>query len=532
MIKFASFELDERRAELRDRDGRVVHLRVKSFELLRFFLANPGVLLSKQELMAAVWPTVHVGEDSLFQCIREIRSALGDEDRALIKVVSGRGYRFDAVVEADGVASAGAMEQHAPVAVAAPQHSKWRLPAAVAIAAMMILIAAIGSYHVHDSVPTIAVRPLVVSGNDLEASLGEDVRSRLVDGLARIESLQVLASRDEEADYLVTAELRRTGAGVEVHSRVTAARSNEIRWTASASIDPVALSDAGLAADRLSAAIGHPLAGHLGTGALDTTPTATRARVAIEQANQQIAQASLERFIVARSILETALVKDSASIELQVALSALLLRAVQTGWYVGDDAEAATAKARQHLERALRSDNGSIAAHEAYCRLLSATNQFVEALVACAEALTLDPWNGGALYNMGLSQLYLGRFEDALATFRQAHRFGTPETARWTWTLGIGWALALLDRPAEAVGWLEQSVAITPASGRPQFVLAATYQMLGRTEEAAQAIAAGLKIRPGSKAANVRLPEQHASTAFVAASDRMVALAVAAGLPQ
>ena len=44
--------------------------------------------------MEAIWPNVHVGEDSLFQCIREIRTALGDDRREMIKLVSGRGYLF------------------------------------------------------------------------------------------------------------------------------------------------------------------------------------------------------------------------------------------------------------------------------------------------------------------------------------------------------------------------------------------------------------------------------------------------------
>src|SRR5690242_21109093 len=66
--------------------------------MLRMLAANAGRVVSKQELMEAVWPNVHVSEDSLFQCIRELRSALGDSERRLIKVVSGRGYMFEAIV--------------------------------------------------------------------------------------------------------------------------------------------------------------------------------------------------------------------------------------------------------------------------------------------------------------------------------------------------------------------------------------------------------------------------------------------------
>jgi DNA-binding winged helix-turn-helix (wHTH) protein len=94
-VRFAGFELDQQRAELRWPDGRQIKLRPKTLEMLQLFAANAGRVLSKQELMEAVWPNIHVAEDSLFQCIREVRSALGDDRRQMIRVVSGRGYVFD-----------------------------------------------------------------------------------------------------------------------------------------------------------------------------------------------------------------------------------------------------------------------------------------------------------------------------------------------------------------------------------------------------------------------------------------------------
>ena len=51
--------------------------------------------------MEAVWPNVHVGDDSLFKCIRELRAALGDDRRQLIKLVSGHGYLLDAEVSSE-----------------------------------------------------------------------------------------------------------------------------------------------------------------------------------------------------------------------------------------------------------------------------------------------------------------------------------------------------------------------------------------------------------------------------------------------
>ena len=56
---------------------------------------NAGHLLGKDELMTLLWPRVVVVEDSLVQCVVELRRALGDSDRRIVRTVAGRGYRFD-----------------------------------------------------------------------------------------------------------------------------------------------------------------------------------------------------------------------------------------------------------------------------------------------------------------------------------------------------------------------------------------------------------------------------------------------------
>jgi hypothetical protein len=70
--------------------------------------------------MEAVWPNVHVGEDSLFQCIREIRAALGDDKRQVVRVISGRGYLFQAEVTEVPVPGAGAPEAPRPSSLPPP----------------------------------------------------------------------------------------------------------------------------------------------------------------------------------------------------------------------------------------------------------------------------------------------------------------------------------------------------------------------------------------------------------------------------
>jgi formylglycine-generating enzyme required for sulfatase activity len=97
VVQFDRFVLDLARGCLRvgDQD---IDLRPKTFEVLCYLAGNAGRLVLKQELFEAIWPNVTVGDDSLVQCIRELRLKLGDDDRRLIKTVSRRGYLLDASV--------------------------------------------------------------------------------------------------------------------------------------------------------------------------------------------------------------------------------------------------------------------------------------------------------------------------------------------------------------------------------------------------------------------------------------------------
>jgi adenylate cyclase len=93
LYAFDGYTLDLIRGCLRNAGGEI-QLRAKSFELLRYLVQNAGRLISKDELVTAVWPNVIVGDDSLAQCMSELRNALSDLDRRIIKTVPRRGYLF------------------------------------------------------------------------------------------------------------------------------------------------------------------------------------------------------------------------------------------------------------------------------------------------------------------------------------------------------------------------------------------------------------------------------------------------------
>jgi len=95
--RFGEYELDPEHASLK-RGGEEVTLRAKSFDVLAYLVERHGRLVTKPELIDAVWRDVSVADNSLAQCILEIRRALDDEAQQLIRTVARRGYIFDAPV--------------------------------------------------------------------------------------------------------------------------------------------------------------------------------------------------------------------------------------------------------------------------------------------------------------------------------------------------------------------------------------------------------------------------------------------------
>ena len=98
---FGRFQLDIEN-ELLMRDGEPVRLRPKAFAMLAHLAASAGRLVTKDQLLDAIWPGVFVGDAAVKTCMREIRDALGDDARqpAFIETAHRRGYRFIAPVDA------------------------------------------------------------------------------------------------------------------------------------------------------------------------------------------------------------------------------------------------------------------------------------------------------------------------------------------------------------------------------------------------------------------------------------------------
>jgi len=95
--RFGKFTLDPRRGTVLNAD-RAVKLRPKVYDALLYLLENRGRLIGKEELIHVLWSDAFVTEDSLVQCVVELRRALDDRAQEIVKTVPRRGYVFTAEV--------------------------------------------------------------------------------------------------------------------------------------------------------------------------------------------------------------------------------------------------------------------------------------------------------------------------------------------------------------------------------------------------------------------------------------------------
>jgi DNA-binding winged helix-turn-helix (wHTH) protein/TolB-like protein/Flp pilus assembly protein TadD len=116
---FEGFRLDRARRRLLGPDGQALPLSARAYDVLAFLVENRTRVVSKDELMRAVWSRVVVEENNLNQAIYSIRKALGDtrQEPRFVLTVAGRGYQFIAdtrVERADEAVAPSAPSQPAP----------------------------------------------------------------------------------------------------------------------------------------------------------------------------------------------------------------------------------------------------------------------------------------------------------------------------------------------------------------------------------------------------------------------------------
>lgn len=205
--RFGPFQLDAARRVLLH-DGEPVSITPKALDILLFMVRNPGRLLTKDELLEAVWSDTAVEEGNLARNVSTLRAALGEHptEHRYIVTEFGRGYRFvGAVEELDGsglVGSSPVADRGSRRTAGASSHARARHRRSVLLLAILALAALAGlGYlsHVRSSaggavgIDSLAILPFADPSQTGINGIGEGLAESLVTDLSQEGELRVVS---------------------------------------------------------------------------------------------------------------------------------------------------------------------------------------------------------------------------------------------------------------------------------------------------------------------------------------------------
>ncbi|UPJ46950.1 winged helix-turn-helix domain-containing protein [Bradyrhizobium sp. 200] len=560
VLRFAGFVVDLDRGELRV-GGAAVSLRPKTFALLAYLAGHPGRLLTKDELIEAVWPDVTVTDDSLVQCVSELRAALGDDGQSLIKTVPRRGYLLDATPveatqadKASGINANAAPSHDAPPRAAARSRS---LPPLVAVAAAVALVGTLwfalghrGQSGAVVSKNTITILPLAGVGGQNAVDLAEAVTEDLTIEVSRLPDTIVVAhaagnapagldsdapsiGRRLNVDYVLSGSLQRQGEAVSIAVKLQTAASGALLWSERfdygeqagwnwrrditariANQLKVRIDESGTPFDnpyagRTFAAIDPTLQGWRMLKRVWAREEPQRARALFEQALQIDPDSATALSGLALSHITEVLNRSSKTPHNQIALAA------------------------QAIERSLALQPNDPRANYVRSLVLSTQGRIDEAEQAIQRALSLYPNHPRALQRLGFLKLQQGHPEEVTALVTLSLRLD-PTNAEQV-SLGhftLGMAEFHLRHDDAAYEHMRQATISSPQNGFAWQWLAAIDGLNGRTEQARLNLAEYQKRFPDHTIGSLKASEYSRYSAFWQGRNRFYEGLKLAGLPE
>jgi adenylate cyclase len=488
MLEFEGYTLDIARHSLRAAD-RDVWLRPKSFELLRYLVENPDRLVTKEELLKAIWPNVVVADEALTRCVSEVRQAISDSKQCIIATVPRCGYRFTAPVARVAVPG------RAPPASDSGLRSQSPLP----------------------DRPSVAVLPFAnLSGDPRQDYFSDGITEDITTELSRFSELLVIArnssfqykgkaidirqaAQELGARYVVEGSIRRSGERIRIAAQLIDAATGAHRWGERYDRQ---LHDVFTVQDEVARAIVAILVAHVKRA--ETERALLKPPSAWEAYDYYLRGA--EAFFLHYSRRTKASLYDARRLfEQSLAIDA-------------DYARAAAALSETHVYAYYEPYDGDYLSSAALDRAL----ELAETAVRLNARLPQGRAQLGAVLH------FKGQHDAAMAEFEQAfalnpnfidHRYayvltcaGAPARAIELLEASIrldpfappifssgfmGVANYMLKRYPEAVRWLRECALRLPNMQLPHVWLASAYAQLGQIEDARREAAEVLRINPG-----------------------------------
>ena len=471
VLDFGRFRLDLVRPQLY-RDGKPVPLRRRALEILCVLASAEGAFVSKEELIARVWPNRVVEENNLYVHIASVRKALdaGSSDQSWIVTATGRGYRFAYPEKAS---------------IAAPVNGSLAGPVSGEKARIAVL--------------PFRVIPSGTEDDEFAAGLAEEI----ITALSRISWLSVISPSLCVAYRGHTIDLARVGRELGVRYAVEGAvrkTSGRLRVTYR-----LVETETGscLASDRFNGTLADILelqekvAVGL-TGAIEPTLQAVCAERSLDRSVDELTAHDLYlrgyamalsagvRFREALPLLETAIAQDPGYAPALAWASVGCVRMVMDGR--SNNPQSDRQKGTDYAWRALElgSDDPRVISN---CALtLGYVGEDIGAVTALSNrALALNPAHARSWHISGMLRFYAGDLDTAIDHVETSLRLSPRLRVGWgnTW---IGAAHFLSGRFEEAVPKLFIAIQEDPSFPDPYRFLSACYAHMNRRDKAQEIV--------------------------------------------
>ncbi|MET3909792.1 TolB-like protein [Bradyrhizobium sp. S3.3.6] len=495
---FENCVFDTDRRELH-RDAGIVAIAPKVFDLLDYLIRNRERVVSKDDLINAVWNGRSVSDEALTTRLNAARNAIGDsgQEQRLIKTLPRKGFRFvGPILQAQGPAGA-------PIANDRPmEHPRpvLALP----------------------DKPSIAVLPFQNLSDDPEQEYFADgMVEDIITGLSRSKLLFVISrnssftykgeavdikriSRELGVRYVLEGSVRKAGRRVRVTGQLIDASTDTHIW---ADRFDGELEDIFDLQDRLTSGVIGAMSPQLERAEIERArrkPTESlQAYDYYLRSKFSIYQWTREGSVEALRMTKLAISLDPAFAVAYASGANIFGQKKGFGWI--EDAAKERAESRQLVERAVQLDQDDplVLAHAAHVYSYMLGEPETGSALA-ARAIALDPNLAMARLWAGWAQVFLGNHDAAIEQFSAAIRLSPVDPHLFIPQTGMAFAHFFAERYEEALSCATSAIQRQPNFLGAQRILMSSLAMAGRTAEARRACDAILQSDPALRISGIK----------------------------
>ena len=469
-----------------------VMLGSRALALLGLLVERQGELISKNEIMNAVWPGIAVEEGNLTVQISALRRIL-DRDRergSCIQTIPGRGYRFT-----PGVTRFTAEPRSHGVALA--QNGAGIRPR------LSIVVLPFANLSDDPEQQYFADGTIDDLTTDLSRIPGSFVIARTTASSYEGKPIEVeQIGRELGCRYVLEGSVRRIGDRVRVNVQLIDAVSSGHVWADRFETDNRNVAEAQRdIAGRLARTLSLKLVEDVGRRIEQETTTDPDAQELVMLGEvwfrrwlRSTGRDPTQSLQGAQRYFERALAKNPRSIDARVGIAKIFINNLMFGWSTSNQED--SARAEQLLLEAIEIDPNQSEVYRYFGLQLRLQNRLGESRAALETAIEIDPNNASARLQLGWTLLFLGQPEAGLAEGEEAVRRRPHDPEMRGVYQQLAWCLLLLDRVQPAIEMLTNALAGRPRQWVNHFALAAGLGLKGDLDGARAALARSLAIEP------------------------------------